>query len=84
MSDHVGGAASLVRIVARARRGTTVPGIAAGLGLAPDLAALMVDELGRLGVLEVAERTVASCAGCAPAVGPGCAGCPLARGPRVS
>lgn len=79
MTDGGRPAPSLTRVVDRAQRGATVPGIAAGLGLAPELAALMVDELGRLGVLELADRSVASCAACPPAAARACAGCPLAR-----
>ena len=62
--------------------GVTTRGVAARLGLAPDLAEAMVGELERLGLVEVTATGVprAACTACAPA--PSCAGCPLANATR--
>lgn len=61
-------------------RGVTTRGVAARLGLAPDLVEVMIGELERLGLVEVTPTGVprATCSSCAPA--PSCAGCPLAAG----
>lgn len=61
-------------------RGVTTQGVAARLGLAPDLVEAMVGELERFGLVEVTPTGVprAACSSCAPA--PSCAGCPLTPG----
>jgi len=58
--------------------GSTVPGVAARLGLPVDLVAAVVDELERLGLLSTARTglPVAPCPSCAPHAT--CRGCPLA------
>lgn len=65
---------TLVDVLQCARDGATTAQIAARLGLAPDLADVMVDHLRRLGVVDLAR------AGCldGPEAGPACAACPLA------
>lgn len=70
--------ASLGDVADLVARGVTTRGVAARLGLAPDLAEAMVAELARLGLVEVTQTGVprAACTSCAPS--PACAGCPIA------
>lgn len=74
----VTGRASLTAVADLAAQGVTIAGIAARLGLAGDLVEAMVDELARLGLVEVTPTGLprTSCTSCAPS--PICAACPLA------
>lgn len=75
--------ASLATVADLVARGVTTRGIAARLGLAPDLAEAMVEELDRLGLVEVTASGIprTPCPSCGPS--PSCAGCPLAPGHEV-
>jgi DNA-binding transcriptional regulator LsrR (DeoR family) len=74
---------SLAAVAGLVADGVTTRGIAARLGLPPDLAEAMVGELDRLGVVEITASGVprTACGTCSPA--PTCAGCPLADGHEV-
>ncbi len=62
-------------VVEHARRGASHDRIAIDLGIAPDLAAAMVAEGVRLGLLGLAPR---SCGACPTTASLACAGCPVA------
>ncbi|MCV2396301.1 hypothetical protein OEB99_18475 [Actinotalea sp. M2MS4P-6] len=72
--------ADLQAVAALVAAGSTTGSIAARLGIAPDLAATMVDELARMGLVEVTPTGVRHepCTSCAPSAA--CRGCPLQAG----